>query len=45
MIEELFEPVHVKAIADVLLIDLAEELVILEPAEPTNPAIALFRTI
>jgi hypothetical protein len=45
MIEHLLEAVEVEAIPDVLLVDLAEELVILEAAEPVDPAIALLRAV
>ncbi len=41
MVEHLLEPVEVEAVADVLLVDLTEELVVLETAEPTDPAVAL----
>lgn len=41
MVEHLFESVEVEAIANVLFVDPAEELVVLEVAEPVDPAIAL----
>lgn len=45
MLKDLFESVKVEAIAYVLLVYLAEEGVILEAAEPIDPAILLVRTV
>ena len=41
MIEQLFDAIEVEVVADVLFVDFTEELVILEVAEPTDPADAL----
>jgi hypothetical protein len=41
MIEHLLEPVQVETISNILLVHLAEELVVLQIAEPTDPSIAL----
>ena len=41
VVEHLLESVEVEAIPDVLLVNFAEELVILEVAEPADPAVAL----
>jgi hypothetical protein len=45
VIEHLLEAVEVETVPDIFLIDLTEELVVLEVAEPTNPAVTLFRTV
>jgi hypothetical protein len=45
MIEHLLESVEVEAVSDVLLIDLAEELMVFQIAEPADPAITLLRTV
>lgn len=45
MVEHLLDPVEVEVIADVLLINFAEELVVLEAAEPVDPAFALLRRV
>lgn len=45
MVEHLLEAVEVEAVADVLLVDLAEELVILEVAEPADPPVAFLRAV
>ena len=41
MIEHLFDAIEIEIIADVLLVDFAEELVVFEVAEPADPADAL----
>ena len=41
MVEHGFEAVKVEAVTDVLFVDFAEELVVLKPAEPADPAVAL----
>ena len=41
MVEELLEAVQVEAVADVFLVHAAEELVVLQVAEPADPAVAL----
>jgi hypothetical protein len=41
MIEHLLQPVQVETISNILLVYLAEELVVLQVAEPTDPPIAL----
>jgi hypothetical protein len=41
MIEHLLEPVQIETISNILLVHLAEELVVLQVAEPTDPSIAL----
>jgi hypothetical protein len=45
MIEHLLESVEVEAIANVVLVHLAEELVVLQVAEPADPPVALLRTV
>ena len=45
MVEHLFEAVEVEAVADVLLVHAAEELVVLQVAEPVYPPVALLRTV
>ena len=45
MIEHLFDSIKVEVIADVFLIDLAEELVVLQIAEPVYPSDGFFRTV
>ena len=45
VIEHLLEPVQIEAVPDVLLIDLAEELMVLEVAEPADPPVALLRAV
>jgi hypothetical protein len=45
VIEHLLEPIEVEAVPNVLFIDLAEELMILQVAEPADPPVALLRTI
>ena len=45
MIEQLFDAIEVEVVADVLFVDFTEELVILEVAEPTDPADALLWTV
>ncbi len=45
MIKHLLEPVEIEAIPDVLLVNLAKELMILKITEPTDPSITLLRTI
>ena len=45
MIEHLLEAVKIEAVADILLVDFAEELVVFQTAEPTDPSIALLRTV
>ena len=45
VVEHLLESVEVEAVADVLLVHLAEELVVLETAEPADPPVALLRTV
>ena len=39
MVEHLFEAVEVEAVADEVLLDLAEEVVVLKAAEPLDPAL------
>jgi hypothetical protein len=41
MIEHLFNPIKIEVVADVFFVDFAEELMILEVAEPADPADAL----
>lgn len=41
MIEHLLDAIEIEIIADVLLVDFAEELVVFEVAEPADPADAL----
>ncbi len=41
VVEHLLEAVEVEAVADVLLIYFAEELVVLQVAEPADPPVAL----
>jgi hypothetical protein len=41
VVEHLLEAVEVEAVADVLLVDLAEELVVFQTAEPADPPVAL----
>ena len=41
VIEQLLKSVEVEAVADVLLVDLTEKLVVLEVAEPAYPSVAL----
>lgn len=41
MIEHLLDAIEIEIIADVLLVDFAEELVVFEVAEPADPAHAL----
>ena len=38
VVEQLLETVEVEAVSDVLLVDLTEELVVLQVAEPGDPA-------
>lgn len=45
VVEHLFESVEVEGVADVLFVDLAEELVVLQTAEPAYPTVALLRTV
>lgn len=45
VVEHLLESVEVEGVADVLLVDLAEELVVFEVAEPADPAVALLRAV
>lgn len=45
MIKHLLESVEIEAIPDVLLVNLAKELMILKITEPTDPSITLLRTI
>jgi hypothetical protein len=45
VVEHLLKPVEVETVADVLLVDLAEELVVLQTAEPAYPTVALLRTV
>lgn len=45
MIKHLFDAVEVKIVGDVVLVDLAEELMILQIAKPTNPALAVLRAV
>ena len=45
MVEHLFDSVEVEVVADVLFVDFAEKLVVLEVAEPTDPAHGLLRTV
>jgi len=45
VIEHLLETIEVEGVADVLLVHLAEELVVLETAEPAYPTVALLRTV
>lgn len=45
MVEHLFQAVQVETVADVLLIHLAKELVVLQVAEPTDPTLARLRAI
>jgi hypothetical protein len=45
VVEHLFETVEVEAVADVLFIYFAEELVVLQVAEPVYPTVALFGTV
>jgi hypothetical protein len=42
VVEHLLESVEIEAIPDVLFVDLAEELMVFEVAEPADPAVALF---
>ena len=41
MVEHLLETVEVEAIADVLVINPTEELMVLEVAEPADPPVAV----
>ena len=41
VVEHLLESVEVEAVADVFLVHLTEELMVLETAEPTYPPVAL----
>lgn len=45
MVKHLFESVQIEAVPDVLLVNFGEEGVILQGAEPADPAIIFFRTI
>jgi hypothetical protein len=45
VVEHLLEAVKIEAVADILLVDFAEELVVFQTAEPTDPSIALLRTV
>jgi xanthosine utilization system XapX-like protein len=45
MIEHLLESAQIEAIANVFLVDFAEELMILEVTKPADPSVALFGTV
>ena len=45
MVEHLFEPIEIEGVAYVLFVDLAEELVVFEIAEPADPAVALLGAV
>lgn len=45
MIEHLLDAVKIEVVADVLLVDFAEKLVVLEVAEPAYPSDALLGTV
>lgn len=45
VVEHHLQPVEVEAVPDVLLVHLAEELVVLQVAEPTYPPVALLGTV
>lgn len=45
VIEYLLKPVEVKAVTNVLFVYLAEELMVLQVAEPTDPAVALLGAV
>ncbi len=45
VIEHLLQAVEVKAISDVLLVYLAEELMVFEIAKPTYPTVTLLRAV
>ena len=43
--KHLLKSIQIEAIPDVILVDSGEEGVILEVAEPTDPAVVLFRAV
>ncbi len=45
MIEHLLDAIQVKIVTYVLFVDFTEELVVLQVAEPTDPAHALLRAV
>ena len=45
VVEHLFESIEIEGVADVLFVNLAEELVVFEVAEPADPAVALLGAV
>jgi hypothetical protein len=45
VVEHLLEAIEIEAVADVLLVNFTEELMVFQTAEPTDPSITLLRTI
>lgn len=45
VVKHLLEPVEVEAVGDVLFVDLAEELVVFDCAEPVDPAFTVLGAV